>query len=202
MIKQDQSTDYSALVLKYFMAQGAVCGQQGLIVSIDSDPNKIKNGLMGLSKSSKAKMETVNTAPQQPRSSRQLGELRGDQMKIAWRYQNLGTVSGDFYQNAPVDELYCSTFDLTKKMELEKEDLIKTVTESDLLQVNQDQGIFSNLLFVLRKELESLKSIHKESPKSVLRIAIDSFASSLWPDMTFEELLDNNGNQKMVIIFL
>jgi elongator complex protein 4 len=204
MIKQDRSTQYSSLVLKYFIAQGIVCGHQGCIVSIDSDPNKIKNGLMGLSKLKHNAVAEPQLSTQSRPLGRQLGGLRNDTMKIAWRYQNLGTVSSDFVQNAPVDELYCSTFDLTKKMELESHHMIKTVSESDLLnqgnQGNQDEGIFSNLLDLLRQELESTRSLKKDSPKCVLRIAIDAFASCFWPDMTSEECLDKNGNRKMVII--
>lgn len=194
MIKQDRWSDYTLLVLKYFLAQGASCGHQGLIISLDSDPNEIKNGLMGLTKSKKS--ETVNHRDIRT-STRQLGELRNDQMKIAWRYQNLGTVSNDFYQNAPVDELYCSTFDLTKKFD-SKDTFIKTIGEVDLLnETCKDYGIFTSLLQVIKEELESLKSIQKDSPKSVLRIAIDSFGSFLWPDMNADELMDKN-NQKMV----
>ena len=205
MIKQDRWTDYSSLILKYFMAQGVVCGHQGMIVSLDSDPNLFKDGLMGLSKSKSGQnnqclndsKNTINIRSKP--MTRQLGELRNDQMKIAWRYQNLGSVSSDFYQNAPVDQLYCSSFDLTTKLDKDKDDLLKTVDES-VLENQSQEGIFLNLLKLIKSELESLSSIKKDSPKSVLRIGIDSFGSSLWPDLKnlSNQEYDQNGNQTMV----
>ena len=198
LIKRDRWTDYASLMLKFFIAQGVVCDHQGIIVSLDSDPKDIKNGLMGLSKSSKLKSNSItdqNALTATKPTTRKLGELRNDQMKIAWRYNNLSNASRDLYHNAPVNEAYCSTFDLSTKLDLDS-NLLKTFDQADLLNSEDNNGgVFHNLLQLIKRELETLKI----NPKSVLRIAIDSFASSLWPDMNLDEMIDKNEDQKMVI---
>ena len=198
LIKQDRYTEYAQLLLKYFLAQGVVSESGICLVSADHDPAKIMTELMGLSNKSMEQLskepekEPITVASDRPNmSSRTLGGLRsdrGDKMSIAWRYQNLPQFSSSLAPAAKQDDTYCAVFDLTKRMDskmLEKaSSKIKTLAAPSLIPEDEKSlGLYGHVFSYIRSVVQEGGFIaSKENPsRTLLRIAIDSFASAYWP---------------------
>jgi hypothetical protein len=111
-----------------------------------------------------------------------------DRMKIAWRYQNLPTVSARLNPvqrmliNYPIlDQTqsnvpYCCLFDITKQMDIQTHvdnGLIQTLNCTDLNE------LYDNIESLL-KSGNFMKDQHVAGDRHVARIAINNFCSSLW----------------------
>jgi elongator complex protein 4 len=76
LVKEDQHTRYSQILLRYFLAQGVAHGHGVLVASADEAPQELLKKLPSWTKETD-KQETTTE------------QVKDDRMKIAWRYQHL-----------------------------------------------------------------------------------------------------------------
>lgn len=103
LIKADKKTKYSQLINQYFCASAIHLNQDLFCAGVDVIQNTA-NLMSVVSVESGQAVETV--APSRP-----LGAVRDD-MKIAWRYKNLGMASSSISTGTP-----SIVFDVTKKID-------------------------------------------------------------------------------------
>ncbi|XP_078536960.1 elongator complex protein 4 isoform X4 [Lissotriton helveticus] len=183
LIEEDKYNVYSHLLLKYFLAEGVVCGHSVFAASAEHDPNDILQELPAplLDDLYKGKSDSEETSPT---------TFPQESMKIAWRYQNLPKVEVTPVTTSRFGHYY---------------DVTKTISPEML------QSVHSNCFFLPEETIIDLKPavcemtpgysrllraiqsyIQKEGfdgscpqqkrTKNVLRIAIQSLGSSLWGD--------------------
>ncbi|XP_061078289.1 elongator complex protein 4 isoform X2 [Conger conger] len=86
LIEEDKYDSYSRMLLKYFLAEGVVCGHSLYIASAREPPDEILQELP-------APILDDIASPRSEEAQGKLGDPDGqDSMKIAWRYQNLPKV--------------------------------------------------------------------------------------------------------------
>jgi elongator complex protein 4 len=83
LIKEDKTTTYAHLLLKYYIAQGIASGHHIAATSRDEDAEEMLKTLMWLS-SSDAHDDDDDEKTKAARSN-----AENDRMKIAWRYSHL-----------------------------------------------------------------------------------------------------------------
>ncbi|KAI1329536.1 PAXNEB-domain-containing protein [Xylariaceae sp. FL0255] len=108
LIGEHGTTDFAGLLLRYYVAEGLVQGHQVHVFGLHEG---WQAELPGLSS------DVKSTSKSDPPS--------GDKMKIAWRYENLGTVGAQRERDIPQKQsvsangaptTFCHAFDLTKKL--------------------------------------------------------------------------------------
>ncbi|KAI8969664.1 Elongator complex protein 4 [Pilobolus umbonatus] len=189
LIKEDKTTNYAHLLLKYFIAQGIASDNHCIVTSKEEDPEAILRSLMWVSGSDKEEEETT-TQPD------------NDRMKIAWRYSHLkrfetGVKSKPVtppVNNKPdsvTEDIkpYCSQFDLTKKIPipvLEEADI--SIIQSDESD-NDYEALFNEIRsVVLNNHFSSIVPAPAGITRKALRIAIHSLASPSWQSKTPHDL--------------
>lgn len=167
LIEEDTYGMYARTTQKYFIAEGVVCEHPLFIASRDIEPNDLLSDLPALITDpiSKPEMHTSD-----------------EQMKIAWRYQNLRTVD-----SSPMDG--CSFghyYDLTKSMDTEIIDKAN-ITKWHEPEMNEKSYAFENLAYedLLKSIARTLKTekcymADEVDKRKVLRISIGSLGSRLW----------------------
>ncbi|KAK6067779.1 paxneb protein [Seiridium cupressi] len=106
LIEEHGTTDFAGILLKYYAAEGLVQGHQVHVLGMHEGWKTELPGILADSKSS-GKPETAG----------------GDKMKIAWRYESLGSVGAprDTQQRSSgthtgTSNVFCHSFDLTKRL--------------------------------------------------------------------------------------
>lgn len=166
IIEEDIYETYSKVMLKYFMAEGIVTDQPLFVASQDIKPSQLIKDLPQV------------VAEENPQCSPHVDE----QMKIAWRYQNMKIVD-----LAPSGAQSLGHFyDLTKPMEkkiIEK----ANITEWHIEDWHERGSVFQNSYYekLLKRIHELLKAeqytiFDTPTKRNLLRIAIHSLGSKLW----------------------
>ncbi|XP_033339952.1 elongator complex protein 4 [Megalopta genalis] len=174
VIEEDRFGTYAKVMTKYFAAEGVVTEQPVLIASKDAKTARFVT-----------EMPAVIT---DTKSNSQMHHL-DEQMKIAWRYQNMKAVDSSPGEGQSFGHFY----DLTKKMERE------TIEKADITQWNDDScptkdstfenSSYSKVLQCIQKTISEGQYSISETPakRQILRIAIHSLGSRLWFSDTEEK---------------
>jgi elongator complex protein 4 len=104
LLKQDNFSGYSNLLLKYFIAQGIALKHEISLVSLDNSPMELLSELMRVVEPSISDNDEEYVPPIQRGVGRTLGSLRpnsSEKMTIAWRYEKQGQFSQMSAKNNP-----------------------------------------------------------------------------------------------------
>ncbi|XP_029438993.1 elongator complex protein 4 isoform X2 [Rhinatrema bivittatum] len=177
LIEEDKYNKYSHLLLKYFLAEGVVCGHDLFVASAEEDPNDIVKKLPAplLDHFYKNNLDKEETTEESQES-----------LKIAWRYQNLPKL-----EVAPApSSRFGHYYDVSKVMSSEMLQLVRC--HRFFLPTDSDTGICSGVGPAYTALLHSLhKVIQQEGfdgtfpqkkQKNILRIVLQSLGSALWGD--------------------
>ncbi|XP_064400311.1 elongator complex protein 4-like [Halichondria panicea] len=172
LVEEDVCGSYSRLLLKYFLAEGVMCGHSLLLASASENPEDIVKDLPG---SVEVEQQQQHLAAIQEDS---MGE---EQMKIAWRYQNQPKVQSSFSTQ------FGHFFDLTTHMDPAR---LEAVTRIFFSAVNMAVVSSSAQLYnALRESILTTVNSEKfsvDEPSSnqsgILRVGVQSMGSPLWLD--------------------
>ncbi|KAM6980943.1 elongator complex protein 4 [Aplochiton taeniatus] len=184
LIEEDRYDSYSRMLLKYFLAEGVVCGHELFVASAQDHPDDILQELPAPILDDLASPKQVEGM-----ASRQGDQDSSDLLKIAWRYQNLPKVQTALASSSRFGHYY----DVSKTMEPEVRQTAKCHSfylpeHSAQARSNDKSPMLESYLAVLRSLQET---IHKDgydgaSPQSktrnILRIGLPSLGSALWGD--------------------
>lgn len=166
-IQEDTYGTYAKILLKYFMSEGVVTDQPLFVGAQDVKPSHFT-----------AKMPAVVADPTpyaQPEST-------DEQMKIAWRYQNMKTINSSPNSGQTFGHFY----DLTKFMDKDDVDKATIIHWHDTYWHNEgnifENASYANLLKAIYETLKNGQYSIFESPakRQILRIAIYSLGSRFW----------------------
>ncbi|CAL8243462.1 unnamed protein product [Lota lota] len=183
LIEEDRYNSYSHMVLKYFMAEGVLCGHELFLASAQDHPDDI---LMELP--APILDDIASHSPLEGRMQFAGPHASQDAMKIAWRYQNLPKVQTALASSSRFGHYY----DVSKKMEpeirqaanchafyLPEHSMESSAPRSPLL------GSYSALLRSIQEVIRK-GGFNGAAPPSksrnVLRIGLQSLGSTLWGD--------------------
>ncbi|XP_029173437.1 elongator complex protein 4 [Nylanderia fulva] len=174
LIEEDKYGLYAKTALKYFMAEGVVTSQPVLVASQDVQPSQLVSDLPAVIKDSDLHAKTVGNID--------------EQMKIAWRYQNMKVVD-----SSPTgSQIFGHYYDLTKPMQqdlLEHAEIIQW-HENNLQRQNNifENTAYTDLLLTVQETLQNGQHFISEmtDKKKILRIAVHSLGSRLWLSDTEE----------------
>ncbi|XP_013389796.1 elongator complex protein 4 [Lingula anatina] len=177
LVEEDTYGSYGKLLLKYFIAEGIVCGHSSFLATADTKPDQIVKELPSAIVDDPGAVQDA-----QPSSSE-----ADDSMKIAWRYQNMSKV-----QAAPVSTKFGHYFDLTKVMNpevLAKTDMRQFYLPDEEIPDRHSNSImnpaYQKLLqdiksHIINKNFSTSSSKQPQQQRNILRIAIHSLGSPLW----------------------
>lgn len=174
IVEEDQFGAYGRIISTYLVAEGVVTEQPVLIASKDSRTFPIV-----------LKVPTVIT---DTKSSSQMQHL-DEQMKIAWRYQNMKVVD----QSPSGGQSFGHYYDLAKKVEIEKIEKANVTQWYDDSCPTKDSmfenSSYSKLLRCIQDTIQKGQYSISETPakRQVLRIAINSLGSRSWLSDTDEK---------------
>ncbi|KZC10163.1 PREDICTED: elongator complex protein 4 [Dufourea novaeangliae] len=167
VIEEDRFGTYAKVMLKYFMAEGVVTNQPVLIASKDMKTSHFVSEMPAVITETKSVNHMHHS---------------DEQMKIAWRYQNMKVVD-----SSPTGgQAFGHFYDLTKTMEretIEEADITQWYDESYPTKDNTfEKSAYSKLLQCVQETLKKGQYSISETPakRQVLRIAIHSLGSRLW----------------------
>nr|XP_015193797.1 PREDICTED: elongator complex protein 4 isoform X1 [Lepisosteus oculatus] len=183
LIEEDKYDSYSRMLLKYFLAEGVVCGHSLFIASAKDHPDEILKELPA-----PLLDDVPNTNAEHLQKQGSDPECQ-DSMKIAWRYQNLPQVQTTLASSTRFGHY----FDVSKSMNSE----MRQAARCDLFFLPSELPLespedISRMNIGYTKLLRSIQGvIHREGfdgaclqnkPRSILRIGIHSLGSALWGD--------------------
>ncbi|XP_015595052.1 elongator complex protein 4 [Cephus cinctus] len=167
LIEEDTYNSYAKIMLKYFMAEGIVSSHSLLIASRDTKPTQLLAELPAVAVSSSTKSKTQAT---------------DEQMKIAWRYQNMKIVDA----SPTGGQVFGRFYDLTKTMDsadIEHADIIKWDGNDLKCKAESfENNAYVDLLKTVQETLKHGQFLVSDNPekRKILRIAIQSLGSRLW----------------------
>ncbi|KAK1798620.1 hypothetical protein P4O66_006914 [Electrophorus voltai] len=201
LIEEDQSDSYSQMLLRYFLAEGVVCGHELFLASAQDHPENIMQCMIFRSsirnvvvKTSflEAKMlpspildDNVST-DQGDRPPTPLHLHDPDAMKIAWRYQNLPK-----FQTTLGSSLFGHCYDLSKPMEQQVRQAAKCHTfylpeeKTAAKESSHLTGPYAGLLHCIQALIQKEGfdgSSSQCTVRNVLRVCLHSLGSALWGD--------------------
>ncbi|XP_031780894.1 elongator complex protein 4 [Nasonia vitripennis] len=167
LIEEDAYSTYAKVMYRYFIAEGIVNSHSLFVASQDLKPSHILGELPAVDEESIKKHDSFTT---------------DEEMKIAWRYQNMKV-----FDSSPGDSsTFGHYYDLTKKMKKETLERVN-MTTWDGENVKKQNGIFENdaymdLLLNIEKTLTEGQFLIAQTAtkRNLLRIAINSLGSRLW----------------------
>lgn len=183
LIEEDRYNSYSHMVLKYFMAEGVLCGHELFLASAQDHPDDTLQELPA-----PILDDIASHSPLEGRM--QFGGPHGSQdaMKIAWRYQNLPKVQSALASSSRFGHYY----DVSKKMEPE---IRRAANHHAFYLPEHSAGSSATRSPLLESYSALLRSIqeviHKggfdgaappSKSRNVLRIGLQSLGSALWGD--------------------
>lgn len=158
------------------MAEGVVASQPILVASQDIQPSQFVSELPAVINDPDLYTTTVNNVD--------------EQMKIAWRYQNMKVIDS----SPMASQIFGHYYDLTKPMQqdlLEHAD-IKQWHENNLQWQNSifENTAYTDLLHTVEETLRNGQYLISETTnkKNILRIIIHSLGSRLWLSDTEKSL--------------
>ncbi|XP_055028593.2 elongator complex protein 4 [Misgurnus anguillicaudatus] len=179
LVEEDRYDSYSRTLLKYFLAEGVVCGHELFLASARDHPDEIMQELPSPIMDDVGGVKMNDAQPRDPESQ--------DTMAIAWRYQNQPKV-----QTALASSLrFGHYYDVSKTMEPEVRRAVKchsfyplqespTTTGSGQLS-SPYHALLQSIQAVIRKEGFD-GSAPQSKVRNVLRLGLHSLGSSLWGD--------------------
>ncbi|XP_052372074.1 elongator complex protein 4 isoform X1 [Oncorhynchus keta] len=197
LIEEDRYDSYSRMLLKYFLAEGVVCGHELYVASALDHPNDILQELPAPILDDIASPKTEDQAKSCDPESQ-------DAMKIAWRYQNLPKVQTALASSSRFGHYY----DVSKTMDPEICQAARchgfylpehstTVTSPTATTPGQSpmpetySSLLNNLQEVIHREgfdgsvpqsLTHSLTLTQTKSRNILRIGLHSLGSALWDD--------------------
>ncbi|XP_040265450.1 elongator complex protein 4 isoform X2 [Bufo bufo] len=183
LIEEDTYSTYSNLLLKYFLAEGIICGHEVFVASASDSPHKILKDLPAPLTDEIPRQDDKARVTEGPRSAE-------DTMKIAWRYQNLPKLESVSLSSSRFGHYY----DISKSI---SPDLLQSAkTHSyylpSIIPLDGTYGSSNEMACDYLQLLQSIQgvvhqggfdgSIPQKGQKNILRIGIQSLASVLWGD--------------------
>ncbi|XP_065170843.1 elongator complex protein 4 [Atheta coriaria] len=171
LIEEDEHGIFAKTLLKYFLVEGVACGQHSVTVSLDHDPNELLKNLPALAK-------------EQPKDK---GHNKQDdqQMKIAFRYQNLPT------NEKEAQSIFGHYYDLSESMPSQDIDSNHHMCFSeDNILLGQDKNLFKNK--TLNSVINHINKLVQDSKfandgnfsnKNILRVCIHQLGTLMWDDL-------------------
>ncbi|KAI7814363.1 elongator complex protein 4 [Triplophysa rosa] len=181
LVEEDRYDSYSHMLLKYFLAEGVVCGHEVFLASARDHPDEIMQELPS------PIVDDVGSVKTKEGQAQPCDQENQDTMTIAWRYQNQPRV-----QNALASSVrFGHYYDVSKTMEPEVRQAVKchsfyalqespTTTESSLLS-SPYHALLQSIRSVIRKEGFD-GSTPQSKVRNVLRLGLHSLGSPLWGD--------------------
>lgn len=181
LVEEDRYDSYSRMLLKYFLAEGVVCGHEVFLASARDHPDEIMQELPSPIVDDVACVKTKEGQAQPCDPENQ------DTMTIAWRYQNQPKVQTALASSVRFGHYY----DVSKTMEPEVRQAVKCHSFYALQEspATIESGLLSSPYHALLRSIQSV--IRKEgfdgsTPQSkvrnVLRLGLHSLGSPLWGD--------------------
>ncbi|XP_065150517.1 elongator complex protein 4 [Paramisgurnus dabryanus] len=179
LVEEDRYDSYSRTLLKYFLAEGVVCGHELFLASARDHPDEIMQELPSPIMDDVGSVKVKDAQPREPENQ--------DTMAIAWRYQNQPKV-----QTALASSLrFGHYYDVSRTMEPEVRQAVKchsfyplqespATTESGQLS-SPYHALLQSIQAVIRKEGFD-GSAPQSKVRNVLRLGLHSLGSSLWDD--------------------
>lgn len=174
LVEEDKYGTYAKLLVKYFLAEGIVCGHSLVVASQDLNCEALVHDLP-------APIYHDDTLP--PTSD------ADDKMTIAWRYQNMREV-----QSFSSSSSFGHHYDLTKSVD---PDILRTIDIcywTGPTECRQAEGRFKNpayydLLRSIQCKIEEGQFGVEASPEkqNLLRIAVHSIGSPLWAEHSHQK---------------
>ncbi|KAG1959446.1 elongator complex protein 4 [Pimephales promelas] len=179
LVEEDRYDSYSRMLLKYFLAEGVVCGHELFLASARDHPDEIMQELPSPIMDEVASLKTNEGQLIDPENP--------DTMKIAWRYQNQSRVQTALGSSLRFGHYY----DVSKTMEPELRQTAKchsfyqlqetpVTTESSPLP-SPYHALLKSIQTVIRKEGFD-GSTPQSKARNVLRLGLHSLGSALWGD--------------------
>ncbi|XP_011298792.1 elongator complex protein 4 [Fopius arisanus] len=175
LIEEDTYGNYGKIVLKYFLAEGAVVSHSLFVASQDTKPEQLISELPAV----------VEESPGAP------NEMPTDEkMQIAWRYQNMRILD-----SSPKNRhIFGHFYDLTKKIDQEM------LNNTDITLWNGENLTYEATGFQNNAYIDLLKTVQETLKKgdfyvnanperrNILRIGLHSLGSRLWLGDTEESM--------------
>ncbi|XP_049767588.1 elongator complex protein 4 [Schistocerca cancellata] len=169
LVEEDKYGTFSKFIMKYFLAEGVVCGHSVIAASQDVDPEAVVAELPAMVQEDDSEPSNSSTAD--------------EKMKIAWRYQNIKPGIPSQSRTS-----FGHNYDLSRTMDLET---IKTANilywHGSQCQPTESSGHFAEagygqLLEFIRDHVEEGGfSVHvNPEHRSILRVGVTSIGSPLW----------------------
>ncbi|XP_067257435.1 elongator complex protein 4 isoform X1 [Chanodichthys erythropterus] len=181
LVEEDRYDSYSRMLLKYFLAEGVVCGHELFLASARDHPDEIMQELPSPIVDDVASLKIGEGQPQPSDPE------NADTMKIAWRYQNQPRVQTALASSMRFGHYY----DVSKTMEPELRQAAKChsfyqlqetpVTTGSSLLPSPYQALLKSIQTVIRKEGFD-GSTPQSKVRNVLRLGLHSLGSALWGD--------------------
>ncbi|XP_076879273.1 elongator complex protein 4 isoform X1 [Brachyhypopomus gauderio] len=180
LIEEDHSDSYSHMLLRYFLAEGVVCGHELFLASARDHPDNIMQMLPS------PILDNVNT-DQGNRPPLPLHHDHPDALKIAWRYQSIPKFQTTLASSA----MFGHCYDLSKPMEEQVRQATKchtfylpdekTAAKQSSHLIGPYAGLLQSIQALIQKEgFDGTSSQSKV--RNVLRVGLHSLGSALWGD--------------------
>ncbi|XP_026463446.1 elongator complex protein 4 [Ctenocephalides felis] len=168
LIEEDNFNEYANIVLKYFLAEGAVSGHSLFFGSLEGNTESLLDELPApVSLSDQGVKNTQNDI--------------ADSLKIAWRYENKNPINTELENR----NVFGHNFDLSKIIDA------NILSKINICYWNEHQNLhnecnsyYENLLLKLANEIDNnnfaTQSNIKLADRNILRVAIQSLASPFW----------------------
>ncbi|XP_071944013.1 elongator complex protein 4-like [Antedon mediterranea] len=217
LIEEDVYTSFARLMLKYFVAEGVMCGHYSFLSSLDPNPDSLLTELPCPVESALSTSQNVqppgevkkghgSSSGSSEKTVIDKGSHQGN-MEIAWRYQNLPQLKTEL---ATSPNIFGHVYDLTKTMpgnKIDKEklwcyqhcqtSLDQETTSSPEDYANSDTNAkFDHLLNEIKRVINitgcNLQTVpnrttSSSATKNILRLALLSLGSPLWGDIASAE---------------
>ncbi|XP_066503267.1 elongator complex protein 4 [Hoplias malabaricus] len=172
LIEEDEGECYSRVLMKCYLAEGVVCGHQLYLASAQERPDDIIQDLPC------PVSEEVSDSP--------VGSDSPDEMRIAWRYQNLPKVSSELSSLSQ----FGHNFDVSRKMASQTLQDARFHTfylpeETQTQTHNRCVGPYEGLLKSIQEVIQGEGfdgSVSQGKVRNVLRLGLHSLGSTLWGD--------------------
>ncbi|KAI1904601.1 hypothetical protein AGOR_G00007300 [Albula goreensis] len=184
LIEEDEYDSYSRMLLKYFLAEGVVCGHNLFIASAKDHPDEILKELPA----------PILDDIASPRGGEE-GQAKlydsdsQDSMKIAWRYQNLPKVQTTLASSSRFGHYYDVSKTMDSEMRLDTKhkgfflpDELSSNSATEPSQLNEGyRALLRSIQGVIHSEGFD-GSISQNKSRNILRLGLHGLGSALWGD--------------------
>ncbi|KIK98794.1 hypothetical protein PAXRUDRAFT_133428 [Paxillus rubicundulus Ve08.2h10] len=179
VLAPDNHSAYGELVQKYFVAQGIACGQTVCILHDDAVTFAAECMWMPNSSSN-------TRTPTPPADEEDEAARNEENIKIAWRYEQMKKFQTTVVPNNLSTDDFCNTFDLTSRIPLSVIDDARNDKRLLLLNLNEGCDVASSMMGVIRRIQHVLAAT---SSTEVVRLCIPSLGSLEWVGQSPKDIL-------------